>query len=318
MLKKLEKMALLSIVLIGNLYGGFTPTVTIDTLMWEDTKNAKTSKYIYSDALGYCKNLTLDSHSDWRVPTIKELFTIVDYTKRRPAVMDEFVNVNKSGEYWSNTPMLLRKPAEDKKENWAINFYKGRVSTDELTKDLYIRCVRNINNKTIKKVANITTTLTYKDFNLAMDKSEIPSIIKLKKTDLMSSKINTYKYIDINNNNIKIGDYNLNVSFVISEDTNKVHHIIYTSKNIGNISSSQLKSLVELLTNKPLKSQNISGVFKHSNTEKIDGIKYEIFGLYGDKNSFLKGEVQLIQRASDIKKSKEEIMEMAKKIIMKN
>ena len=167
-----------------------------------------------------------------------------------------------------------------------------------------------------ERLAKEEDTLSYKNFKLGMDKRDIPSSIKLVKKDLMSSKLNTYKYIDSNNNKIKIGDYSLNVSFVISNTSNKVHHIIYTSKSIGSVSSSQLEDLVTLLTNKPLKFQNIGGVLKYSNTTKIDGIKYDTFGMYGDNNTFLKGQLELIVRASDIKKLNEEIDEMAKKVVM--
>jgi len=168
-----------------------------------------------------------------------------------------------------------------------------------------------------KAEAEKNKDLSYNDFKLGMDRKDIPSSIKLKQTDLMSSKLNTYKYVDSNNNKITIGDYNLNISFVISNTTNKVHHIIYTSNNTKAISSPELKSLVSKLTNKPLKSQNISGVIKHYYKENINGIKYETFGLYGDKDTFLKGELQLIQRASDIKKTNTEINEMAKKVVEK-
>ncbi len=33
----------------------------------------------WEEALAYCEGLTLGDHSDWRLPTIKELNSIVDY-----------------------------------------------------------------------------------------------------------------------------------------------------------------------------------------------------------------------------------------------
>ena len=32
------------------------------------------------DALAYCESLTLAGHADWRLPSAKELQSIVDYT----------------------------------------------------------------------------------------------------------------------------------------------------------------------------------------------------------------------------------------------
>lgn len=48
-------------------------------LMWQDDKETKRLKL--KRAKEYCRNLTLADHSDWRMPTITELLSIVDYTR---------------------------------------------------------------------------------------------------------------------------------------------------------------------------------------------------------------------------------------------
>jgi len=83
-------------------------------LTW--TKKDNGEGVIWNDALSYCNDLTLDSHSDWRLPNAKELHSIVDYD-RSPnttdsAAIDPKFNVsvitNEAGEkdypfYWTST-----------------------------------------------------------------------------------------------------------------------------------------------------------------------------------------------------------------------
>ena len=52
--------------------------VVIDTqtgLMWQRTKAPDAMEH--ADAIQYCENLTLDGYSDWRLPSISELKTLI-------------------------------------------------------------------------------------------------------------------------------------------------------------------------------------------------------------------------------------------------
>ncbi|HEY9164269.1 MAG TPA: DUF1566 domain-containing protein, partial [Magnetovibrio sp.] len=55
-------------------------------------------------ALAYCESLTLAGHGDWRLPNVKELQSIVDYTKNDPALDQRFLNQSdRKGWFWSST-----------------------------------------------------------------------------------------------------------------------------------------------------------------------------------------------------------------------
>lgn len=83
-------------------------------LMWQEADSGSTM--IWSEALEYCENLLLADQIDWRLPDVKELQSIVDYT-RSPDTTDsaaidsvfittEMTNENGQpdyGFYWSGT-----------------------------------------------------------------------------------------------------------------------------------------------------------------------------------------------------------------------
>jgi hypothetical protein len=66
-------------------------------LMWEQKTDDggvrdKDNTYTWKDALAYCENLTLGGHDDWRLPTIKELSSLVDLSRYNPAIDPVFKN----------------------------------------------------------------------------------------------------------------------------------------------------------------------------------------------------------------------------------
>jgi len=73
----------------------------------------------WADALGYCQDLALAGADDWRLPSIKELHTLVDYSRSpdttdSPAIdplfdLTQIVNENGDtdwGHYWSSTTFM--------------------------------------------------------------------------------------------------------------------------------------------------------------------------------------------------------------------
>ncbi len=104
-------------------------------LTWQDNKAVKTIERTWSDAKAYCKNLTLHGYSDWRLPNIKELDTIVD-TDNSPAIKNGFKNVT-SFYYWSSSQDVSGSSIA-----WEVYFgYGGAYDYDGSVKG-YVRCVR--------------------------------------------------------------------------------------------------------------------------------------------------------------------------------
>jgi Protein of unknown function (DUF1566) len=58
----------------------------------------------WNSAQEACKALKLGGHSDWRLPTIRELLTIVDYERHEPAIDTDAFKCE-STYYWTSTPV---------------------------------------------------------------------------------------------------------------------------------------------------------------------------------------------------------------------
>lgn len=83
-----------------------------------------------------CGSLNLGDYSDWRLPTKKELITIVDYAIGPKINATYFLNT-KSSDYWSSTTH-----ANDPRFAWSVSFWYGGVSSYYKYYSYYVRCVR--------------------------------------------------------------------------------------------------------------------------------------------------------------------------------
>lgn len=110
------------------------------------------------------------TYSDWRLPTITELLTLVDYTKYEPA--SSILGI-KSSFYWSSTVY-----ASCARYAWNIYFISGSTNIDEKRYKLYVRCVRDGEtglewsatsdnrmtwNEAIDYASNLTAPVYYKE-----------------------------------------------------------------------------------------------------------------------------------------------------------
>lgn len=69
-------------------------------LQWQDDIDAGTITKDWEEAKSYCEAKTLGGYSDWRLPSIKELQTIIDYGKE-PSIGVFFENVGLNSGYYS-------------------------------------------------------------------------------------------------------------------------------------------------------------------------------------------------------------------------
>jgi hypothetical protein len=75
-------------------------------LMWQQGTAGRMMSS-WEQALAYCENLNLGGHTDWRLPTIKEIHSLVDYSRYNPAVNTTyFLDTQPSSLYWSSTTYM--------------------------------------------------------------------------------------------------------------------------------------------------------------------------------------------------------------------
>ena len=103
------------------------------TLQWQDDINVSKT---WTEAIGYCENLTLGSHTDWRLPNENELYSLSDMSKSNPAIDSIFKNIV-SDNYWSSTSY-----AGVSTDAWYVRFYFGRQYYNNKTNIYFVRCVR--------------------------------------------------------------------------------------------------------------------------------------------------------------------------------
>lgn len=139
---RLVVIAFLSLALSGAPASANAPTgrytisngVVYDTrtrLSWQQT--APSTTYQWSAGSSYCKGLG----TGWRLPTFKELITLVDFGRTAPAIDSSAFSGTLSGTYWSMTFL-----ASDNSKLWAINFSTGATTLVEAGTPSFARCVR--------------------------------------------------------------------------------------------------------------------------------------------------------------------------------
>ncbi|NND83207.1 MAG: DUF1566 domain-containing protein [Gammaproteobacteria bacterium] len=108
----------------------------ITKLEWQREDDNTTRNW--DDALDYCAGLTLDGKSDWRLPDVVELQSIVDYGQATAPTIDgvAFTGTNSSS-YWSAS-----SGASSSGSAWFVGFDLGIVFAFVKTNDIFVRCVR--------------------------------------------------------------------------------------------------------------------------------------------------------------------------------
>ena len=120
-----------------------TDTVTMNTdgLVWQDDASIVSSTYTWNNAKLQCSSLSLASSSDWRLPTINELKSIVDFANN-PKINSLFTNTPMIATgYWSSSGENIDRYGKGTASS--LDFSTGNQVETFTTTPYYVRCVRN-------------------------------------------------------------------------------------------------------------------------------------------------------------------------------
>jgi hypothetical protein len=107
-------------------------------LTWQRTPS--TTTYSLANAKAACAGAgaTLGG-TGWRVPTIRELQTLIDYSQPYTAALIDATAFPSTAadSFWSSTPL-----SGSTSMAWYVSFLWGNAANDVVTSTFYVRCVR--------------------------------------------------------------------------------------------------------------------------------------------------------------------------------
>lgn len=113
-------------------------TTVVDSktnLQWQRAVVA--TSYNWTAALAYCEGLTLAGFSDWRLPNVKELSSLIDVFQYTPAIDPVVFPATPMAWFWSSSPHLLYAGS-----GWGVSFDTGLTNQLFFYVAARVRCVR--------------------------------------------------------------------------------------------------------------------------------------------------------------------------------
>ncbi len=123
--------------------GDGTVTDNVTGLVW--TQELSDGSMPWSDAAGYCESLALGSSTDWRLPNIKELWSIRDFSTGWPWVDTDYFHLVGDGSQgaqqhsWSSNYYLVDTEEAAKNVAFVVNDWTGHIKA--LDGNRFVRCV---------------------------------------------------------------------------------------------------------------------------------------------------------------------------------
>jgi hypothetical protein len=115
-----------------------TGVVSDSKLSWQ-TSGVEDTPRTWQESLSYCEALSLGGKDDWRLPSIKELATIIDPAATTSPALRAELGSNPAAYYWSSTPAF---PFVQSVVAFALDSSIGISTTFQVDEARAARCVR--------------------------------------------------------------------------------------------------------------------------------------------------------------------------------
>ena len=121
---------------------GYADAATTPPTTHDAANNPPWWLYTWFEAINYCERLIYPSYADWRLPNIKELFSIVKYAPGAPLIDQGKFPATYAGSYntfyWSSTTSIFNTD-----DAVSVYFDKGFMSgNNKQYVNAHVRCVR--------------------------------------------------------------------------------------------------------------------------------------------------------------------------------
>jgi len=161
-----------------------TVTDTTTGLMWQQATGNNGVAMTWKAALAYCENLSLADYTDWRLPNIKELSSLVDLSRYNPAIDPKF---SESSDYWSSS---THTPYTN--YAWYGYFYYGYDTDNFKSSSYYVRCVRGGQVQPATRVIALSGNLAFGD--VATGQTSTPQTLTISNTGNSTLTVTSITY----------------------------------------------------------------------------------------------------------------------------
>jgi len=118
--------------------GDGTVSDSVTGLIWQKADSQNDRSYMWEEALDYCESLKLGGRSDWRLPNVKELQSIVDLSRSGPAI-DPVFDCGWDPFYFTSTTCV---PLNHLDHAWYVRFgMGGYIGYNAKDRQYKVRCV---------------------------------------------------------------------------------------------------------------------------------------------------------------------------------
>ncbi|OHU96399.1 DUF1566 domain-containing protein [Pseudoalteromonas byunsanensis] len=101
------------------------------------TCNSAALQVNWQQALVAAKNSNYAGFTDWHVPNVKELASIIEHSCVEPAINQEVFLSTQNDNYWSSTTAI-----SEQDHAWAYQLADGKNNLKAKTSDIFLRLVR--------------------------------------------------------------------------------------------------------------------------------------------------------------------------------
>ncbi len=119
-------------------------------LEWQS--NVSDVKYHHAGAVSYCDSLSYGGYDDWRLPSVKELLTIIDYSKNGIMIDENYFTDTPASYLWADKESLASA-----NYFWSVNLPDGMVAANYYDSEYNVKCVRNSQNIPAQNFSEETT-----------------------------------------------------------------------------------------------------------------------------------------------------------------